>query len=159
MAPAFRDVATAREEREKIVNDAQAYAREQIPKAQGEAARIRQKAEGYKEARVAEAQGEMARFTAIAKQYEAAPEITRTRLYLEAMANLLSKMKITVVDEDAGVANLRLLGTPVSLDPDRLKDLVAPEETQKEQRAAREGAGPQQRAPAAQAKPAGREAQ
>lgn len=112
VAPAFRDVATAREEREKIINEAQAYAREALPKAEGEAARITQEAQGYKEARVAEAQGEIARFAAIAKEYEAAPEITRTRLYLEMMSEVLANMKITVVDENTGVSNLRVLSEP-----------------------------------------------
>lgn len=148
VAPAFRDVATAREEREKIINEAQAYSREQIPKAEGEAVRIRQVAEGYKEARVAEAQGEMARFTSIAKQYDAAPEITRTRLHLEAAANLLSKMKVTVIDENAGITNLRLFGPPTPLEVDALEKFNSLQET-----------GQRQETPDAPAEPAGKEAQ
>ncbi len=110
VADAFRDVASAREEREKIINEARAYQSEQIPKAEGEAARILQEAEGYKAAQVAKAQGAVARFQAIAKQYQLAPEVTRARLYLEAMDELLPKLNVTVVDDTAGIVNLKTLG-------------------------------------------------
>lgn len=110
VADAFKDVASAREEREKIINEARGYQSERIPRAEGEAERIKQEAQGYKEARVAEAQGAVARFQAIAKQYRLAPEVTRARLYLEAMSKLLPKMKVTVVDKDAGIVNLKTLG-------------------------------------------------
>lgn len=110
VADAFKDVASAREEREKIINEAHAYQSEQIPKAEGEAERLKQEAEGYKEARLAEAQGAVARFQSIAEQYRLSPEITRARLYLETMANLLPKMQITVVDDAAGIVNLKTMG-------------------------------------------------
>ncbi|MCC6697003.1 MAG: FtsH protease activity modulator HflK [Candidatus Hydrogenedentes bacterium] len=110
VADAFRDVASAREEREKIINEARAYQSEQIPKAEGEAQRNLQQAEGYKEARIAEAQGSVARFQAIAKQYALAPEITRSRLYLETMSELLPKVNLTIVDDQAGIVNLRTMG-------------------------------------------------
>jgi len=110
VAAAFKDVASAREEREMIINEAHAYQSEQIPKAEGEAERVKQDAEGYKEARIAEAQGAVARFQAIAKEYRLAPEITRARLYLETMANLLPKMQITVIDDKAGIVNLKTMG-------------------------------------------------
>lgn len=113
VAPAFRDVATAREEREKLINEAQAYEREQIPRAEGEAARVGQEALAYLQTRVAEATGQVARFVAISKQYQASPEITRTRLYLDAMAALLAKSRLTVIDEKTGLDNVRLL-EPVS---------------------------------------------
>ncbi|MBI4557988.1 MAG: FtsH protease activity modulator HflK [Candidatus Hydrogenedentes bacterium] len=111
VAPAFRDVATAREEREQIINEARAYQRERIPRAEGEGERMRLDAQGYKEARIAEAQGAVARFSAIAEQYRSAPEVTRTRLYLEAMSELLPRIKLTVVDPDAGLVTLKTLGT------------------------------------------------
>ncbi len=110
VADAFKDVASAREEREKIINEAHAYQSEQIPKAEGEGERVKQDAEGYKEAHIAEAQGAVARFESIAEQYELAPEITRARLYLETMAKLLPKMQITVVDDNAGIVNLKTMG-------------------------------------------------
>jgi membrane protease subunit HflK len=110
VASAFKDVASAREEREKIINEAHAYQSERIPRAEGEAERVKQDAEGYKEARIAEAQGAVARFQSIAKQYRLAPEITRARLYLETMSKLLPKMQITVVDDAAGIVNLKTMG-------------------------------------------------
>ena len=107
VAAAFRDVATAREERDKIVNEAKAYQSGQIPTAEGKAEKTRQEAQGYKESRIAEAQGEVARFQAIATQYTASPEVTRTRLYLEAMSQLLPKVRVTVIDKEAGAVNLK----------------------------------------------------
>ena len=110
VANAFKQVASAREEREQIINVAQAYAREAVPKAEGEAARVKLEADAYKEARVAEAQGAVSRFLAIAKEYKSSPEVTRTRMYLEALEEVLPKMKLTVVDKEAGIVNLKALG-------------------------------------------------
>lgn len=107
VADAFRDVASAREEREKLINEARAYQSEQLPKAQGQAERMRLEAEGYKLARVAEATGAVARFKAIANEYNAAPEITRSRLYLETMSKLLPRLRITVIDENSSIVNLK----------------------------------------------------
>jgi len=109
---AFREVASAREKREEIVNKARGYQNEQLPRARGEAQRILLEAAAYKESRMADARGQAVRFTALAKEYAAAPEITRSRMYLEAMEDLLPRVKLTIVDEDAGVLNLRNLGVP-----------------------------------------------
>ncbi|MFO7776329.1 MAG: FtsH protease activity modulator HflK [Candidatus Hydrogenedentota bacterium] len=109
VAAAFRDVASAREDRERIINEARAYQSEQLPRAEGEAERLRQEAQGYKEARIAEATGEVSRLLAIAQRYEATPEVTRARLYLETMSEVLPELRLTVVDPDAGVLNLRNL--------------------------------------------------
>lgn len=114
VAAAFKEVASAREEREKIINEARAYQSEQLPRAQGEAERMRLEARGYQEARVAEAQGAVARFVAIAKQYDQSPEITRSRLYLETVSELLPNIRLTVVDESAGLVNLKALGAPAT---------------------------------------------
>ncbi len=110
----FREVASAREKREELVNRARGYQSAELPRAKGEAQRILLEAAGYKESRMAEARGQAVRFTALAKEYAAAPEITRTRMYLEAMEDLLPRVKLTIVDEKAGVLNLRNLGVPVS---------------------------------------------
>ncbi|MDZ4857848.1 MAG: FtsH protease activity modulator HflK [Candidatus Hydrogenedentes bacterium] len=112
VAQAFHDVASAREERERIINEARAYQSEQIPRAEGEAERIKLSAMGYKESRVAEAQGAVSKFAAIMKQYDQSPEITRSRLYLETMSTLLPNLKLTIVDESAGVMNLKSLDMP-----------------------------------------------
>jgi membrane protease subunit HflK len=108
----FADVATAREDREKTINTARAFQRELIPQAEGEAARVREEAEGYRDARIAEATGRVARFEAIAQRYRQAPEVTRTRLYLEAMSELLPKLRMTIIDEEAGIVNLKSLDRP-----------------------------------------------
>ncbi len=110
VAEAFRDVASAREDRERIINEARAYQSAQLPEAEGRAERARQQAQGYKEARIAEAEGEVARFLALAEQHDSAPTITRSRLYLETMSELLPKLHVTIVDEHASLLNLKALG-------------------------------------------------
>lgn len=117
VSTAFQEVASAREERERIINEARGYQREKLPQAEGEAERMLLEAEGYKQARVAEAQGQVSRFLAMAKEYEQAEDITRTRLYLEALSELLPKMKITVIDENAGLINLKSLGSAPTIPP------------------------------------------
>lgn len=106
---AFQGVASAREEREQLINEARAYQSEQVPKAEGEVEKIRLEAEAYKESQVAEATGDVSRFQAIVKQFEAAPDVTRDRLYLEAMDELLPKVHVTVIDKDANLLNLKSL--------------------------------------------------
>jgi membrane protease subunit HflK len=115
VAQAFKRVASSREERQRIINQAEAYQREKLPQAQGEAERIRLQAQAYRESRVAEADGSVARFKAIAQEYETAPEVTRARLYLEMMEALLPRVKLTVVDSATGVLNLNTLREPVSV--------------------------------------------
>jgi membrane protease subunit HflK len=110
----FREVASAREKREEIINQARGYQNEQLPRAQGEAQRIVLEATGYKESRIADARGEASRFGAVAREYATSPEVTRTRMYLDAMANVLPRMKLVVIDEEAGVLNLRNLGQGAS---------------------------------------------
>jgi len=107
---AFTDVASAREERAQIINEAKAYQSREIPLAEGKAEALRLEAEAYKEARIAAAEGAVSRFEAITKQYTEAPELTRTQLYLDAMEQLLPLLKVTVVDEDAGLVNFKSLG-------------------------------------------------
>ncbi|MBI5093414.1 MAG: FtsH protease activity modulator HflK [Candidatus Hydrogenedentes bacterium] len=126
VAAAFRDVATAHEEREKIINEAKAYQNGQIPTAEGKAEKVRQEAQGYKEARIAEATGETARFKAIAEQYALAPEVTRTRLYLEAMSTLLPKVRVTVVDKEAGIVNLKNIESRAPAPPEPAEPSSAP---------------------------------
>jgi modulator of FtsH protease HflK len=107
---AFQAVASAREMREQLINEARAYESEKLPRARGEAERVRLEARGYKESTVAQAQGEVARFKAITAEFEASPDVTRTRLYLEALNELLPNVKLTIVDDDAQLLNLKSLG-------------------------------------------------
>ena len=99
--PAFNEVNEARQDRERTINQAQEQANQEIPKARGVAARTITEAEGYAIARVNRASGEAARFMAVLDEYQGAPEVTRRRLYLEAMGTILPEAKaLYVVDGD-----------------------------------------------------------
>ncbi|GAB4357374.1 MAG: FtsH protease activity modulator HflK [Immundisolibacter sp.] len=88
---AFFDAVKAREDEQRLINEAQAYRNEVIPRARGEVARIIADAEAYKGQIVAQAEGESARFRLLAKEYRAAPTVTRQRLYLETMEEVLAR--------------------------------------------------------------------
>jgi membrane protease subunit HflK len=87
---AFDDVNAAREDKQGTENQARAYASKVIPQARGDAARILAEAAGYKAARIARAQGDVQRFDLLLTQYKAAPEVTRRRLWLETMEQVLA---------------------------------------------------------------------
>jgi len=95
---AFDDAIKAQEDEQRYINQAQAYAMGVVPTAQGQAKRIEQEALAYKEQVVLIAQGDIARFVALLPEYKIAPEVTRQRLYLETMENVLSKSSKIVVD-------------------------------------------------------------
>ncbi len=86
----FEDAIRAREDKQRLINEAEAYSNEIIPKARGAAARLLQEAEGYTTAKVAKAKGETERFEQLLVEYEKNPAITRKRLYLEAKEKLYS---------------------------------------------------------------------
>lgn len=88
---AFKDVASAREDKSRIINQAEAYRNELLPRARGQAAAIRNDAEAYSATRVRNAEGEAARFDALRKEHDKAPKVTEQRLYYEAMEDILSK--------------------------------------------------------------------
>ncbi|HET8700610.1 MAG TPA: FtsH protease activity modulator HflK [Nitrococcus sp.] len=98
---AFSDVNKAREDEQRLINQAQAYSNAIIPEAQGEAARIAEQAQGYEAETIARAEGDTSRFSQIASEYVKAPAITRERLYLETMESVLSKSGKVIVS-DAG---------------------------------------------------------
>ena len=99
---AFDDVVAAREDKERLQNEAERYALSIVPEARGQAqARIRQ-AEGYKLEVVANAEGEVARFTNLLEEYSKAPEVTRDRLYLDALQSVLSNSTKIMVDVEGG---------------------------------------------------------
>ncbi|MGH1428419.1 MAG: FtsH protease activity modulator HflK [Arenicella sp.] len=102
VSDAFDDVVKADQDKIRKENDAQAYANDLVPRARGEASRIVQEAEGYKETIVAEATGEAERFNQILTEYQKAPEITRKRLYLETMEQVLSNTSKVMVGENGG---------------------------------------------------------
>lgn len=99
--PAFNEVNEARQDRERTINQAQEQANREIPKARGEATRTVTEAEGYAVERVNRANGEATRFRAVLAEYQRAPEVTRSRLYLEAMGSILPEAKaLYIVDSD-----------------------------------------------------------
>jgi modulator of FtsH protease HflK len=102
VAQAFQDVAGAMADREKMINEARAYQSNLIPKARGDARTQLSEAEAYKQQRIAEAVGGASRFLALQKEYEKGRDITRTRLYLEAMEKVLPKVQLYVIDSDKG---------------------------------------------------------
>jgi len=99
---AFSDVNKAREDRQRFIEEAQVHANSVIPEARGQAARVLEEAEGYRESTIALAEGEASRFEQLYKEYEAAPAITRKRLYLQAMEGVLSRSKKVLIDADSG---------------------------------------------------------
>ncbi len=99
---AFADAIKAREDEQRLINEAQAYANDVIPKARGAAARKMQEAEGYKEQIIAQAQGETSRFSQLLTEYTKAPEVTRKRLYIDAMESVLSSTNNVIVDVKNG---------------------------------------------------------
>ncbi|WP_025899315.1 FtsH protease activity modulator HflK [Sneathiella glossodoripedis] len=100
---AFRDVQAAVADKERAQNEALAYANDIVPRARGEAEKIRQEAEGYKQQVISEAEGEAARFLAIYNEYRKAPEVTRQRIYLETLQEVLKgKNKVIIDSEGSG---------------------------------------------------------
>jgi len=106
--PAYEEVNAAQQEKEAEINKAEAFANTIIPKAEGDANRILQQAQQYKETLVARANGDAQRFTQLLVQYEKAPRVTRERLYLETMQEVLGKSKKVIVDIDKGNSLLYL---------------------------------------------------
>jgi len=99
---AFRDVQAANADKQRLINEARGYANQIVPIARGDAARMLQQAEGYKAARVAEATGEAQRFSVQVDAYQQAPAVTKQRLYLETMQDVLRDTPKVVVTGRGG---------------------------------------------------------
>ena len=100
--PSFNEVNQAIQQKERLTNEARTEYNQAIPKARGEAQQLIQEAEGYATERVNRSLGEVARFEAIYEEYRKAPRVTRYRMYLETMNEVLPRLGTTViVDEDA----------------------------------------------------------
>ena len=97
-AAAFRDVASARADSVRIINEAQGYANDLLPRARGEAQTLAEASEAYRQRLVNQSQGDASRFTQLEREYRKNPEITRSRLYLEAMEEVLPRLKKTIID-------------------------------------------------------------
>ena len=99
---AFFDAIRAREDEDRLINEAEAYSNEVIPKARGGAARITEDANAYKAKIVATAQGDVSRFSQILQAYQKAPEVTRKRMYLETLESVMSNTSKVLVDVEKG---------------------------------------------------------
>lgn len=128
---AFEDAIKAREDEQRLKNEAESYANDVIPKARGASARQTQEAEGYKQKVIARAQGDANRFNKMLAEYEKAPEVTRKRLYLDAMQSVLHGSHTVMVDSKGG-NNLiylpldKLMTAPVASMGDEAAKVEAP---------------------------------
>jgi len=98
---AFDDVVAATQDANRLVNEAEGYENEVIPRARAEGVEIVQAAFGYREAKVADATGEASRFAALATEYRRAPDVTAKRLYLETMESVMPTVEKVIVDPGA----------------------------------------------------------
>ncbi len=105
---AFEDVVKARQDRERLRNEGEAYRNDVVPRARGAAARLLEEANAYRERVVANAEGEASRFSQVYEQYAKAPRVTRERMYIDAMQQVLSSTSKVMIDADSG-GNLLLM--------------------------------------------------
>ncbi len=105
---AFLDAIKAREDEQRLKNNAEAYKNDILPKARGKAARMGEEAQAYRKEVVSRAQGDTARFLAVLSEYSKAPRVTRDRLYLETMQSVLERSPKVMVDVDKGNSLLYL---------------------------------------------------
>jgi len=106
---AFHEVVRAREDRERLINEAKGYQEDIIPRARGEAQKMLRGAEAYKEERVLKAQGDAARFTALLEEYQKSKEVTWNRLQIETLEKIYPLATKVIVDPQAGANVLPLL--------------------------------------------------
>jgi membrane protease subunit HflK len=107
---AFKDVASAKEDKNRMINQAEGYRNDIIPKARGEAQAEIREAEGYKEARIARAEGDVSKFNSVLKEYRKSKEVTEIRMFLETAEEVLSnREKIIVPDGKEGSNLINLL--------------------------------------------------
>lgn len=95
---AFRDVQAAQADRERLINEATAFLNEQTERAQGAAERILRDAEAYKEERIAQATGDASRFLAVYEEFKTAPDVTKRRIYLQTMEDIMQNMKKVLIE-------------------------------------------------------------
>jgi membrane protease subunit HflK len=106
---AFNDAVEAGQDRERQKNEGQTYANDVIPKARGMASRLTQEAEGYRQKVIQQSEGDASRFRQLVAEYNKAPQVTRDRLYLDAMQQILSNTTKVVIDQKSGGNSLLYL--------------------------------------------------
>ena len=108
---AFNEVVRAKEDKERLINEAKGFYEDIIPKARGEAEKMIREAEGYKEQRISTAMGDTARFNQIYSEYRKDKAVTKSRIYLEKLTEVLQKPKKVIgTDSSSGALNLLQLG-------------------------------------------------
>jgi membrane protease subunit HflK len=120
VASSFSDVVSAKEDKDKLIQEAEGYKEDIIPKARGEARSLILAAEAYKEEKIKRAQGDVAKFLAVLAEYEKAKDVTRKRLYLETMEQVLPGIRKFIIDSETSGGILKLLpleGAPFGTKP------------------------------------------
>ncbi len=126
---AFSDAVKAREDEQRLKNEAEAYANDIIPKARGAGARMNEEATAYKSKVVAEAEGQTSRFLQVLAEYQKAPEVTRERLYLDAMESVLNNTSKVMLDVE-GSGNLLYLPLDRMMTPTKAVSPIVPQTSQ-----------------------------
>jgi modulator of FtsH protease HflK len=127
---AFQEVVRAKADKERRINEAQAYQNDVVPRARGEKQRLIEEATGFRDREVLRAQGEAERFLAILKAYQIAPDITRERLHIEALERVLNGVELILLDKDAVGSQLLPflpLNGPSSTQPVSASAIAAPQ--------------------------------
>jgi modulator of FtsH protease HflK len=133
---AFEDAVRAGQDRERQKNEGQAYANDVIPRARGMAARLNEEAEGYRQRVIEQAEGDGSRFRQVVVEYNKAPQVTRERLYLDAMQQIMTNTSKVLIDQRSGSNNLLYLpldkimqmNTPGQTEPARAVEAPATQE-------------------------------
>jgi len=102
VSDAFKDVISAQQDKERMINESRGYANDVVPKARGQAAQLLNEAQGYSAAKVQDASGAAQRFMALQQEYEKARDVTRLRLYIETMEQVLPRVNKIIIDDIAG---------------------------------------------------------
>ncbi|RMF20058.1 MAG: FtsH protease activity modulator HflK [Gammaproteobacteria bacterium] len=105
---AFEEVQRAKEDEQRVINEAEAYRNKVVPEARGKAQRVKEEADGYRAAIIAKAEGDVARFVKVYDVYKTAPEVTRERMYIDTLENVLSNTSKVLVDQKQGNSLLYL---------------------------------------------------
>ena len=121
VSDAFKDVISAQQDKERLINEAYGYANDVVPKARGEAAQLLNEADGYREAKVREATGTAQRFVALEQEYAKAKDVTRRRLYIETMEDVLPRVNKILLDDVAAKQVVPYLPLDQVVKPRRLE--------------------------------------
>ena len=141
--PAFDDVNSAQQDKERLISESRAYAAKMVPEARGQAARVRTVAEGYKTAEIARATGDAQRFTLLVEQYKSSPDVTRKRLWLETVQEVLAQNRKVVGGDGRQLIYVPMQGATTTMPAPQqqgiVPDLVSPTVTTTEQEPVRSG--------------------